>query len=1440
MADKTRKFEIDGDELIPILEIENNKPKRRSDPGKQLAAGVADIFTGIPGLAGLVGAAGEATYDTAIGNKPAAAVTLDKDGVSTPIDNPGGFVDNFTQSLASGWPESLMKMGDEGRKGTNKLLGIEEPVSTEDIAARTAGNFFPVPGFNLANSASKSLKAANLAFNLLTPVVKSGKGFTRRAAGQQALGVGMNEGIKAVQDSEKAPLLFSDSALAGLPAIDMPGGDEIKGDIGDETLGGDPLRINIPAPISGQVGDEVLGGGTNDDDIIGGTDGETFSSTLIPIISEPEPEIERDDRLQELKEMDARVQREQDSSDAIEYGKTALQILLLGAGARWARQSAIKNNVINTADPLKKQATDFGNFIFEKSIDKAQAIDTELEKLGFTEATRNKVTSNAHTDPIDIAANFNATGKLGQGFVPRPGMEATSPAVLDTMRTSLGPDGMKLFDEGMVAQSQRATIQNTTPADPNSPLWKAAQNKITRLDETILAARGNEQVKELMNKFSETFDVLLDYQVHRGVLKQGHSISPEVGTANWLRQRATLGDVPGGRLAYMPLYAKTETQFFKNMAQRYLGKWTKEGRKADIAVEYGARDVNITDASELYSPVQAMQRYALSTISHANEQSFKGGILDSLARVTRNGDDITIGTQRGQAASRFGPEIPEVKGARDTVYLGKGTDLSDINNIPITIRNADDISTREFKSGSINDLVAQHGDAIQVVHQGGEVRVYYVPDPGLRAAVKLSPQLGPVLKTFSNWKNLFTQLTTGNLSLFAPTSGLYSAGQVALNTYAKEGVAQGLASIGHSLKGTARLATDNGSGAIANYLAKRIAKTVGEGGMPKEFTKNLQERLHRRFINSTVNQVRRETGRTVTSVGNIGNGTLDEIMGAIGQDSARYFGKDQIGLVKELWQTWNTAWHEGPAFGAMLRHEGDALLANPNMTPKQHAAVVREAVDVSKTVAGDMRRIGTSKMAEVFNATFPFSAAMLQSWNSIGAAAKKNPVQFLAGATALIGVPTMSELAWNENLDKSGVTFPDKKGKQWGYTDYYYNGFTTEQRNNNFIYYKPGKPPWEAVLVPISPEWTLFRAMTLEGADAVFGLSTRKGNLGELTPEGLQIDSDKVGRDHWEKAKTRVLDLPTPPPIAAIASFFNTDLQLGLSSEITADPDNPGRTTSFIRTKGIGKGERITSRSGKTQYAEGDISRKYAAIIQDIFGAAGSAYINMHEAVAAGLRGREGSIGKAASAGLNAVIHSGAQQMRYIQPLYGKVLRPNENDEIAQSLFVSRANMKQLGNQLKNGILGGGLLFSNGKRIVGNDTIVIKDDPRNMELASFAADIDANIGQLDKEISDLRRDKSTMGNSMLLGTHAEKLDKMDAVSLKISSIKATQMAIIHDFEEKISHYLTEKYGTDEQGNIIRHIDIDLTSYQARPDTKEGSQLKDMLRINIPAPSLTPK
>ena len=1295
---------VEEEEEVLELPVEETKPKRTSNPIKQGLAGFTDIATGIPMLAGFAGAGIEGAYNT---------VTREGDQ---------SLFNNFWEALESGLDNTLLNAGATGRDKVNEFLDIKEPVSTEDQIARLIGGFAPIPLVAPVAGASKLANAAKTSFNLLTPAVKTGKGFGRRAGFQLGLGTGIDQGIRTLIDKPEMPLMFSDAAL--------------EGQTGPEFVLEEDEEISIGA----------------DDGIL-----------------EDTPE-----GIEQLRELDKKVQKEQDWEDTKFWLMTAGALIGGAASAKWAANKAIAAH---------GSPKDVGRYVHAQMVDKAQALRHTLKDMDVDETTIDHVVSNAHTDTVDIALNFLRTGRLGQDFISPSGRQAHSIDALSAKYTSLG-NNKKSFDEAMLASIERAARYN----GDESALWGNARS-VGKLNNIIDGARKNGDVKQLMDDFADTFEVLLEYQVHRGIISRK--------TADTFRMRAT---GPDGRVSYMPLYHPDPTTFGEKLARNFLGVQTKQGQEASIIPEFGARSVNVGD--ELLSPLDAMRKYVVSTISHANEQSFRSHVLDKLAQITRQGDDVYRNIDADNNLLPTG---------RDVQYVGKGTNLDDINNIPIEIFKDNPKMMKMFKNGSINDLKAsKNGDDLMTVHYGDELRVYYVPDKGLKAALELNPRLSGGWKALSTWKNIFTRGTTGDLSLFAPISHMFSAQQVAVNTAAREGLWSGIKSVGQSLGGTGKLIAANGAGDMAAYLSQKIAKRVANGDTNNPVMQRLQRSLERRFMDATINQVRMESGRTVTGMGNIGHGTIDEIMEVVGKPSVDFFGKDEMVLLKRLWQGWNNAWHEGPAYGAMEKHIGKVANEGGEITSQ----VIRDAVDISKTVAGDMRRVGASGFAQGFNASVPFASAMVQSWNSIAGAARVDFGKFIVGASALIGVPTLSEMTYNAILSEASDPWPDPKNpdKQWTYNDYYWNGFTTQQRTDNFIYFVPGKPPWEAIVVPVSPEWGLFRGVTMEAADAIFGFSN-EGNI-------AMVDQAKTNRDMFWNSLMRVLDIPLPPPLAAAGSALGMDVRVGLSREVQPDPDDPGATTSIMRMHPIGQGERVTRRAGKSRFANSFHDRTTAAIIQDIFGAAGAAYLNVADAVAANSNPKlGGSITQGLSAGWDALGESAQRQMRYTQPLHGNALRPNANDEIAKHLFTSRQVLKNLHNQLRNGYIGAGIVYADGQLIDG-DPILPPDDPINLELAASAQKIDSNIGLLDQDIARLKKDLTTLGNaSASFLPRKERNDKYDSKVLQIQAIKAQQLSMLHELEEAMSEYLSERYERD--------IYVNFASWKPRADLPTSSISKEL-------------
>lgn len=1294
------------------------------------------------------------------------------------------FVENYkAASTDGGIDQTLIDAGVGARKTMMDIIGVGEAQTTADQAARLLGSFLlPVPAGFLGGAAATGLKGAlGKAATFALPAVRLGgkgnqlnKTFRTRALTSLGVGTTLDQGFRALADSPDLPLLLSEEALSGV----IPEPVVSKYDISSDMLDGTP------------------------------------------------------EGLKELIDIEQRTERAAQREDLIFIGKVILGAVGVGAAAKWARSGSVVSPKAQVGNALHK--------VHKDGIDKAGYLADDLREIGRTPENIAKTVHDAHTDPLDMAVNYNLTGELGQEFVPQlsergiPKRSMTPDEITNRLH-ELGPEKAKIYEEALVQERQLALLQQAE-AKGTHELFPYHRKAMKEHEKSIVLARSDDQVAKMLDDVHETYDNLLDYAVHRN--------NESAASAAVFRENNTVTINGKSRIVYSPLYAKDKSNFFARMAERYLGVTTKEGRRAGVlAEEYGKAGIEFP--KEIMDSATSLRRYATSVITHANTEVFKGNVLDNLTQITRDKNyhrtgKVTRAEREIKSLDENGNEITSmefVPTANEAQYVGKANSLDDIERILINVDPGNKAMSKKFTSGSLRDMQAtKDGKSLVTAHVGGELRVYYVPNAGTRAALELNPQLTAGWQALSNWKALFSKHTTGSRSFFAPFSGTFSAQQIATNTASREGLFKGIKSVGESLGGVARLAVASGSGDIARFLATRISRHMGKAS--PEFMRKMEQVLDAKFRSSILNLARKETGRTVTGF-NIGHGTVDDVLERIGKPSIDYFGKDAAGLVHDLWQTWNTAWHEGPAYGAMHKHIGGVIQKGQKVTPR----VIRDAVDISKSVAGDMNRIGASNFAKNFNAAIPFSSAMIQSWNSIGASAKGNWGKFMTGAVALIGAPTATELIYNQVLNDTPdpVTGQPKlwqdlgnPEKFWTYSDYYWNKYTTEQRVNNFIYFVPGKPPWEAILVPVSPEWSLFRAATIEGMDAVFNFSD-VGDInvvnsvpGQAGHDGQKFAETKFNRDHFIVSMARAFDVAIPPPLAALYSSMGLDARFGLTYEEPNDPDNPSAGFSVMRAHNIASGERVTRSLGKTRFTEGEISRTSTAMIQDIWGAAGAQYVNFHNAFMAGVKKEDGGFMEGISDGFDAFTQTSLSQARYLQPLIGKAVRGNASSKESRKMFAIKETMKALDKDWKI-IEGGGIMFSNGVPIPGYDTIKISDDPKAMELGAAVGDIKQDIADYEKEIATIKKSISTMGHSTILGSAREKADKIDASYTEIQRLTAQQLSIIHDWENKLGDYLTDRYGTDPAtGKVTRQITIDLSKYKRNPDVNQGSTLKGFL------------
>lgn len=1389
-VDTGARFEIDTEELerrnmaskFQVDVAASASQDRVSNPVKQALAGFTDIVTGIPALAGMVGAGTQAGFNTLIGDED--------------------FLQNWEAALSDeGIDQTLFELGMSGRENVNEFFGIEEPISTEDQLARLAGGFIPIPGITVAANASRLAKLLSTTANVLTPAVRMGKkgsrfdkGFAARGATQLGIGTALEQGIRALQDNPNFPLVFSEQALSGIPASQS-------------------LISDVTSKFE-------------------------FDPDYVS------PGVE------ELREQDVKSQKADDWETTKSWGKVALLAIGAYAGVKFSNRmmraaAAARSPLgepevvhgklsqfVEDIDParavlhpithapqyingmpgiLRQGGKDLFKYIGEAHVDASKALYNSFIERGFPHTVAEEMVQNSHTDTLNMAQRIIDSGEFGQGT----NIKTHSIIDLEIERQALGKDQLT-FDQAMLARTILAT--GADDASPNA-LWKTGQTT-DELKAMMDAGLTNTAIKRLMYKHSDVYDAVLRYQKARRLITQDEVIA--------FRGKFTMG----GKLSYMPLYSSTRQGFLKKLGRAF-GVHTDKAKELDemakhaLAGEFHTR--GLEGITSPLGPSQALRQYVIHAVDNANRSAYHIQALQNLSGIRIIGDKVTRFTLDPEGKKIYAKVVKQDQTARGTTYIGRGEITDQTERINITVSKD---APKRFSDMSVNDLKAQldSGELMTVQHEG-KLYAFHVPDKGIRAALDMNPQLSAGLHFMNHYKSLFTRLTTGNLSVFAPVSHMFSAQQVALATAGREGLLAGLGSVKHSLKGSAALFMDSTSKELSQYLAMRLATHTGIAKFAPDFAMQMQKSLARVFRNSLANDVRGETGRIASSLqAETFSGSVADFSKTVGPQFAKFYGSDQMGLVWRMWKGWNTALHEGPAYGAMLKRLGqetiDAKKAGKAIDPK----LIREAVDYSKTVAGDMRRMGASAMAKRFNASVPFSAAMIQSWNALGSAAihggtlTKNMQsfsRFSAGVGALIGLPTITEMVHAYNLDTmtnddgTPLTFtdPDNPNKQWTYNDYYWNGYTTQQRADNMIFMVPGEPPWEAIVMPISPEFGLFRGAIMETMDAVFNFS----NVGAI--ETADAGHDKVGRDQFIASIARVADIPLPPLAAAIFSSVGADVRLGLSFEEQHDPSDPGRGVSFIRNVPIGQGERVTRRSGRSKFAQSELDTTTVSMIQDIFGAGGSLYVAVYEAFNASDKVTGGDIFEGVAVGAEAFGDGLRRQARWTQPLWGKVLRPSAGGEVAANLFSRRKALEALktdfGSYFRGGQAGPNLTVNQGNMDIP------PDDPINLELSAYAGDILSNIGKLDSQISDHRRQIQLLGNSVNTMSRRALNNKMDYYALAIQDIKAQQLGVLLDFEELVSDKLTTRYG--------REIDINLSTFKPRANLVGDSIFQGFLK-----------
>lgn len=1354
--------QIAGEVIQPDeVKLELDAPKRPSNPVKQGFAGLTDIATAMPALAGIIGAGGETIADYALD------------------DNDLSFGDTFVNAISEGKDADLLQLGTAGRNAVNDFLNIKDPKSIEDQAARLITSS-AIPG-------SFGVSTLGKAATFLSPLVRTGPKFARNAGIQLGVGAGIDQGLRAVIDDPELPLMFSNAA--------------IHGDTGEETL-----SAVIPPD---QIAREII----SPDQVVS---------------------VNKADFRPGMAEVDKALEEAETTSLVKVAGMTALAAATIYGGAKYANKlrqlhaipgvsdtspagkasamgDALRNvrNSDNKLAALESEGKDLGNRIFGKAFDKNSNIEEALRKNGTPEEDIAQIAAQDVLDAYGIVQQFIKDGHFGQGssatvkplkaitqeFKRLPpeeqqvfidGIAAIQEDIIRTRATAfdaLGkaeegtniPGLQSAFDTGTVDDIELilkehealVTAVRGTGQRPVVGLWKTVDvpdpvtGKIAQAKQFITdpevkarmdAFNANPAFKQIQRDLVKINEAVLEEAVRRGPM------SRKVADA-WKTQFTK-----DGNLIYLPgKEAMQKSAWYKRLATN-MGFHSSTGKNLNTVSNWMQQ--GLTQGTGIQNPLDPFTttaNYALQVMEHTNTSNAQWNVLSRLANIGLDDANLAV-LGKGHPNGAISP----VK------YVGK-TSLDDVRNTKgqVHVEYAPDMKLGD--TSMTPQQLADMDDLIWV-QRNGDYFGFQVKDGHLKTALEFDAALHNRALQFSNfWKNTFTSFTTGQYSLFAPTSFLYNNQMGAVNAFLSSNGGLGQASKEavqvwqDGVKGAWEMFAARTADDIADLLTDSLERNSGLAKTSPEFTKNVRDALSRRVERSLLNPIERETGKTASSLAaSEFNDNLTDILEATVPHISQRYGGNVLPQMARLWKHFNSAMHEGTSVGIAMR----------KMAGETSPAAIRGARKHASDLVGDVRLRGSSEIGKAMHAAVPFSGAMLQAWATMGRAIKKGGLgKAMPLMVAGIGMPTVLEVAYNNLMDPE-AEFPDAEGNMWTYKDYYWKGFTADQRNNNYIIMQPGKPPWEAIVVPVVPELSMMHGLVIDMMEVTMGLSSY----------------EKGEANHFTAGLGRVFDIPLPPPIAAAGSALGLDLRTGIIPD-----DNDGEGFSFFEGRPLASGERVTPNQGKAKYVGAEMDKEVVGVIQDIFGAAGSAAVAVYEAMNPGVDEPASVRGSFAfdELGRNAL-----KQTRYLQPLFGKAMRPNPNGDTARAVIHKKTALQ---NALKNvDALESGGTFSGENPIRGN-TVGVPTDPIAIMMATDAQAVLDMIKPHDEEISRLRRDISTLGTATRDTYKGRDLtpktrdELIDALNLQISSHKANQLSILMQQEERFAATVQERIGKDISG-----------------------------------------
>ena len=1413
-----KKDDDDEDDFVPL---NKEAPKiRPSSPGRQALAGITDIGTGLPMLFGAVG--------SAIGT------TFDRDD-----DPETSWGSEFMNNLVN---NAVFKFGERGRRAVNEALGIEEPLSLEDQGARLATSLF-IPGLGPLGAIAGGTGKLAMAARIATPLVRIQKGKpvqnVARIGTQFGIGGGIDQGIRAYMESADpeggaatlTPTIWSKTAREGA----------------------DPQKYG-QALSSLKAAQAKMDAGDADDDFVPvSSSTQQVSQDVDDFVPVDTPQSINDE-INRYRPEQADIDRQMESSEENTIIRNSLATASVAAlaifGARYAPAlkgalglkpmmgkltenmdaggkpldgvrktlDTIKNSPIKgTKDVIVDKIQSFN----EKWIDGTAHTRRVLNELGVPQSEIDQLDGMAVVDTFGSIIESLRTGKIAGSKIETGKVAEIADKIraLPQAQQDLWADGVAALQEWgrrSAATAKHGAVDilddagNVTGTRRRAPgLWEKTadgEKKLITDDQlkiAIGALRQNEELFQLAKQLAKINDDVLEVAVERGVL------TPAI--AKQWRAMHTFKDpfdATKELTFYMPTKGLTGVDGGWNKLRKLMGFHTQKARELEGPASWRGVDLEAEGSTQRpLDPLLTTADYMYHVIDHVNRSNTQLNVLKRLTgiEIDEATGAVTIAGKRAtESGARFVGRLDPADGSNSIAgnmkwrVTGEGKNKGDLSPDEISIRKDLGVDSNS------NPLSFLNTDKRIIVQHKGQFYMFQLDNPHLKTALDMDPRLiGKTEQFFNQWKNNFTAFTTGRFSVFGPTSFLYNQQLATLSAFSHGGFREGVTTWMDSFRGAYEMFAYNVSQDVVRILKRNIDQNTGMfANMAPDLSRRLVEKLERKVQNSVVGVLQRESGRLASSLGaSQYSGNITNVLEEAAPHISRVYGANALPMIGRIWTHINNAAQEGTALGRVMREVSrkGGLGAIPDA---EVGRFMRTATRKAKDLVGDVRRRGTSPVARQFHASVPFSGAMFQAWAVVGNAMYKNPKMFGAALLTTIALPAAMEVTWNNTVDPDAeftTTDVDGNTQTWTYRDYYWNGFTTEQRNDNVIMFVPGKPPWEAILMPVTPEFTLIRSIMIEGMDTLFNLAG--GDARKTGNEG----------DHFLAALTRVFDLPVPPPLAAaISAGTGKDFRVAPSFTIG---DDGKESLTFLHATPPGT-SRIGGDSGIKESGD-EFSNQTSLVLYDLFGAAAATSIAIAEAY---YGGNDDEMQPFTDRVGNAFAKAGEmtrKQARWVQPVFGKALSPNPNGDMATELLVKR---KVLENARDNAtrIDTRGMAQAEGQ-IAGGDTLGSGiDDPIYRAVVADAQPVLNEIGQLDDMIKRIKNKITTAENANVMfredGTRVpvsarEKRDFIDAWKLQISSYKAVQLEFVNKFEKNLSDVLTNRLG--------RRINLDLRTLSPR-------------------------